>query len=384
MLSLIAASNIINDHRAISRERNKMHARKTRQRKKEHMLDLEKRVNDLKAKQIGMKQLINEKATANILLCLAPGSKSIVSSDLDPKVEALIQRPNNDIPDASKIPDLPALVLPAANSKKRKAIQASDGETFLNDSQYPDDGIDYQLLGKDRASCSPEELDKIRRERNRMHAKRTRDRKRIFMERMEEILKALEGENAILEKHLTEITTDSNDSIGRTGVETPSLSSPSLQPCSSSTKSQDLSKTFESISSHPSSTMRSSVVPGFNTDKTAIFNISSSVIPTDAGKTTSSLTVMSSGREGDVKAANPTGAYYATSNITVKEDDIRATNPTIAFHAASNTTAISVSDDGASSQSSSHTITSQKRQRLDVGSNVPTSITTNSPKVVSC
>lgn len=362
MLALIAATTMINDRRAVSRERNKMHARKTRQRKKEHMVGLEKRVNDLKTKQIGMKQLINEKATANILLCLAPRSNNIVSSDVDPKVEALIQRPNSEIPDASKIPDLPVLVLPGASSKKRKADQASDVDTFSNNAQYPDDGIDYQLLGKDRALCSPEELDKIRRERNRMHAKRTRDRKRIFMERMDEIMKTLESENMLLEKHLTEITKDSNISLGRTGVETPSLSSPSLQPCLFTTKSQDFSQAVEVISSQPSSMMGSTVVPGSNTIKAVVFNISSSVVTTDNQKTASLLTSMTGGRE----------------------DSINASNSTNAFHTTGNTTAISVSDDGVSSQCSSNAIISQKRQRLDVDSDVPTSITTNNPKAVSC
>merc|ERR1712232_257526 len=71
--------------------------------------------------------------------------------------------------------------------------------------RFPDDGIDYDLLRKDRSTCTPAELDKIRRERNRMHAKRTRDRKRIFMEEMEDMIKELEGENALLQNHMTSL-----------------------------------------------------------------------------------------------------------------------------------------------------------------------------------
>ena len=45
--------------------------------------------------------------------------------------------------------------------------------------KFPDDGIDYALLSRDRNKCTQAELDQIRRERNRMHAKRTRDRKKV-------------------------------------------------------------------------------------------------------------------------------------------------------------------------------------------------------------
>ena len=41
MMSLLGAVKILDDKRTASRERNKMHARKTRQRKKEHMNHLE-------------------------------------------------------------------------------------------------------------------------------------------------------------------------------------------------------------------------------------------------------------------------------------------------------------------------------------------------------
>ena len=43
-------------------------------------------------------------------------------------------------------------------------------------------GIDYVLLSKDRSACTPEELDRIRRERNRLHARKSRERKRARAE----------------------------------------------------------------------------------------------------------------------------------------------------------------------------------------------------------
>lgn len=192
-----------------SRERNRMHARKTRQRKKEHMQKLQSRADDLKDDQIRLKQAINEKSTASILVGLFAGGENAVPAD--PKVEMLLKRPSDEIPDASKIPELPALILPGQHTGKRKS--SSDDE---NDEPIPEDGIDYQLLGKDRAHCTPAELDQIRRERNRMHAKRTRDRKRIFMEEMEGMCKTLEEENALLQSHYDELEAKTVSSFSAT------------------------------------------------------------------------------------------------------------------------------------------------------------------------
>jgi hypothetical protein len=187
-----------------------MHARKTRQRKKEQMKTLEQQVEALKARQIELKRLIEEKNTANILVDLFTKRDGEGSSCLDPKVDELLKRDTEDIPDSSKIPELPALILPG-NPSMRKV---SKNHAVVD---YPDDGIDYELLAKDRATCSQTELDMIRRERNRMHAKRTRDRKRIFIEKMEVILRQLESENKLLEDHLESIldSTSSSSSTPR-------------------------------------------------------------------------------------------------------------------------------------------------------------------------
>eukprot|EP00554_Chaetoceros_debilis_P015970 CAMPEP_0194125652 /NCGR_PEP_ID=MMETSP0150-20130528/59577_1 /TAXON_ID=122233 /ORGANISM="Chaetoceros debilis, Strain MM31A-1" /LENGTH=487 /DNA_ID=CAMNT_0038819469 /DNA_START=870 /DNA_END=2330 /DNA_ORIENTATION=+ len=222
-----------------SRERNKMHARKTRQRKKEQMKTLETQVDELKSRQMQLKFLIEEKNTANILVELytkcddEDESSSGSGSASNPLglVDQLLKRSSDEIPDASKIPELPALILPGQHSNKRKAQEG--GVDVVQ--EYPDDGIDYKLLSKDRSACSQEELDKIRRERNRMHAKRTRDRKRIFMEAMEAMIKQLAKENMLLQCHLERIS----DSQSTSGDVTPALRfSPALQ---SSTPTMDTS-----------------------------------------------------------------------------------------------------------------------------------------------
>eukprot|EP00957_Ditylum_brightwellii_P113303 8639644-Ditylum_brightwellii.AAC.1 len=75
----------------------------------------------------------------------------------------------------------------------------------------PNNGIDYELVGKDQSKCTQEELNKIQRERNQMHAKRTRGCKKIFVKEMEVIIKQLEGENQVLQSHLNFL--DSTSSV---------------------------------------------------------------------------------------------------------------------------------------------------------------------------
>jgi hypothetical protein len=187
-----------------SRERNRIHARKTRQRKKEQLQSLQSKAEQLKGEQIKLKISINEKNTANILCCLFSSNQGSQSSCADdPRVEALLTRPEDEIPDPSKLPALQPLILPSGAQHSKKNNTNCNNAAEIE--QLPNDGIDYELLGKDRSKCTPAELDQIRRERNRMHAKRTRDRKRLFMEEMAEMCKVLEWENRILQQHLDEL-----------------------------------------------------------------------------------------------------------------------------------------------------------------------------------
>ena len=166
------------------------------------MLTLKARAAELKEEQIRLKQMINEKNTATILVHLfAEGSppEAVESCNAeDPLVEELLRRPVEAIPDSSQIPELPALILPGQHASKKFSKSS-----YTQQQQQPSlgDNIDYELLGRDRSQCTAEELDRIRRERNRMHAKRTRDRKRIYTERLSELCRQLENENEILHGH---------------------------------------------------------------------------------------------------------------------------------------------------------------------------------------
>jgi hypothetical protein len=227
-----------------------MHARKTRQRKKEHMDTLEKCVDSLKSEQISLQMAINEKATANILLGMFSADK-LAEQPVDPLVDVLLKRKAGDIPDAASIPDLPALILPVHSNKKRTNLALDNNNPHMTTpmQEYPDDGIDYELLGKDRSLCTSEELDRIRKERNRMHAKRTRDRKRVFMESMQDIVNNLQHENDILRKHLLSIGGSLSDlESDSQGSLTPALISPALKPASTNTNVID--STLNDTGSH--------------------------------------------------------------------------------------------------------------------------------------
>ena len=162
------------------------------------MQNLQNQADELKGEQMRLKQAINEKNTASILANLFSKEASADQRIEDPRVEELLRRPASEIPDTSKLPEIPALILPGQhNSRNHKT-----SEVAVSQQDLPDDGIDYDLLGKDRSQCTPAELDRIRRERNRMHAKRTRDRKRLFMEEIADMCKTLEEENDLLSHHL--------------------------------------------------------------------------------------------------------------------------------------------------------------------------------------
>ena len=227
-----------------------MHARKTRQRKKEHTQVLQGRADELKQEQLRLRQVIDEKNTASILIDLFTSADTKVST-IDPNIERLLRRPVDEIPDASKIPELPALILPGHHSLKRGRVSSSSTEnteknhprhdsTFMDNQDGPsDDSIDYDLLGRDRSKCTSQELDQIRRERNRMHAKRTRDRKRMFITELEELIKSLEEENQVLENHFNVM--DSETVPIPDTVLPVALVSPSVSPAIPKFTSPDLS-----------------------------------------------------------------------------------------------------------------------------------------------
>ena len=84
----------------------------------------------------------------------------------------------------------------------------------LSDDEDLDLDFDHALMTKDRSSCTPSDLDRIRRERNRKHAKKTRMRKKKMLQELETLVNYLETEVSTLHyqviEHRGEYTSDLN------------------------------------------------------------------------------------------------------------------------------------------------------------------------------
>ena len=159
------------------REYNKIHARHTRERKKEYFRSSEKRVEELKEQQFNLKQVISEQITTNFLIGVSANTKQdkIV---IDPKVDKLLRREKKDI----GIPEVSILHL------------------------HQKQNTGFRSLSKHRSYCTKAELIEIRRERQRIHARQTRDRKKIIIMQTQAMVKTLEQENALLTDHLKHIS----------------------------------------------------------------------------------------------------------------------------------------------------------------------------------
>mmetsp|Transcript_9510 Transcript_9510/g.12465 ORF Transcript_9510/g.12465 Transcript_9510/m.12465 type:complete len:350 (+) Transcript_9510:242-1291(+) len=173
--SLEPPANAVDERKKRSRERNRLHAKKTRERKKMQMQALQLRIKQLQKEEDNLRRMLEERDTAQALLCMS--GKSSPSS-------------NEDHPEIKYNDNLEAVLL---------ELQKLDGFAALDTAEGEDpDGMPK----KSKAKLSVQERQRIRRERNRMHAKRTRDRKKLFFEASALIIQRMEIENTKLCKQL--------------------------------------------------------------------------------------------------------------------------------------------------------------------------------------
>jgi len=119
------------------------------------MQALQLRIKQLQKEEDNLRRMLEERDTAQALLCMS--GKSSPSS-------------NEDHPEIKYNDNLEAVLL---------ELQKLDGFAALDTAEGEDpDGMPK----KSKAKLSVQERQRIRRERNRMHAKRTRDRKKLFFE----------------------------------------------------------------------------------------------------------------------------------------------------------------------------------------------------------
>ena len=190
-----------------SRERNRMHAKKTRQRKKIQMDAMQRRVGDLKEEFKALKQVVQECYTANILLVMSGAREKGNGMSFAPGTATSSSSSPSAIP-------LNAALMTAhsmADIIGRELMDDERGDDDLDGSGQMMDNFEGssedppQKRARRRGKYTQEERETIRRERNRMHAKRTRDRKKLFLEEAEATIKRMESENvrlrAFMEKH---------------------------------------------------------------------------------------------------------------------------------------------------------------------------------------
>ena len=153
-----------------SRERNRIHARKTRERKKLQMSLLEARVNELKTETSRLRQLVDERYTADLLVGMSLGGED------------------------KKIPLQSSAMLCGPSTT-----------TSTTQEQVPEENGSVQKRVRRRGKYTPQEREKIRRERNRMHAKKTRDKKKTQFDLNEQVIQELEKETRVLRDYLVSI-----------------------------------------------------------------------------------------------------------------------------------------------------------------------------------
>lgn len=156
------------DKLAKSRERNRMHARKTRERKKNQMNALQQRIEDLHAESKELRLKIDERYTARLLIGLTTNY-----ADMD--------------------------------DCKSSAMLCTDSYSSTTDWFRDETAIPYQKRVRSPGKYTQLERETFRRERNRMHAKRTRDRKKMFFEISEKVITKMENEVSILRNYLVSV-----------------------------------------------------------------------------------------------------------------------------------------------------------------------------------
>lgn len=213
-----------------SRERNREHARKTRLRKKAHLESLKAKLSELQAEAAQLSVKMEESNTANILLCLgsssqqgtvndptstsSSGTSTITQMTAPPEIWKgnLVEYIRNMVRSEANINKIIDQVGPTDTSSKTSSDSGdtkTDKEKVDSNSDFGSDNEEGEFDPEQEVEKAPDHLgikdvdtDGLRRERNRMHAKLTRDRKKLFTSRVQQMIKNLERQNSIMRKRL--------------------------------------------------------------------------------------------------------------------------------------------------------------------------------------
>lgn len=170
-----------------SRERNREHAKNTRIRKKNHVDTMVSRLDELRCEGHRLQQMLDERNTASILLKL--GASGPIEFDYEYQFpteqelfkEDLVETLRNSV--YSEVTNFPGDLPPERTSSPQLSQDDSSFDSF----EYKF-GFDHE--------------NDLRKQRNRMHAKLSRDRRKLFAEKLSDAVQRLETQNSILSKRL--------------------------------------------------------------------------------------------------------------------------------------------------------------------------------------
>lgn len=219
-----SSSIIAKDRLEKSRERNREHAKRTRLRKKVQFETMKLKLLELQNEAAKLEELLAESNTANILLCMNAKTKPGEISDLDNQYNASSSSsssssttsssfgsPNGGDAFTKKMSSGKDLInelrvsVRAEAATKRVERSVADTEEYLLNSSFNDDFDDnaHHLSFMNTGSSNSNNPEIMRKERNRMHAKMTRDRKKMLLTKMQDMIANLESNNELLNNRLT-------------------------------------------------------------------------------------------------------------------------------------------------------------------------------------
>lgn len=168
------------------RERNRFHARNTRERKKNQIEMMLSRIDKLNEERAVLSAQVVDTTVADILMTLSSQEKSSSADKIGINDDDDDEKHSNSSKTRSN-----------TQMKSLDQICAHVMKELVDDNDIQ---ADLELLNKDKTACTSEELESIRRERNRLHAKKTRLRKKLMLQEMESNLLKLEDEVLNLRK----------------------------------------------------------------------------------------------------------------------------------------------------------------------------------------
>ncbi|KAJ0411336.1 hypothetical protein ATCC90586_005745 [Pythium insidiosum] len=233
----LANANDEDERLRLSRERNRLHAQRTRIRKRELLENLKERIATLQHEYAQLKQSYESHVTAVYLLSLGGDQDAQQAmnglekdiADVTGGAEAPLQDVaqvvcvnDEDVDAAAAASGQTALILhdkscpyyhmdPDDDSGSAmednavcSCVTSADSKSSLSSPQKPidGDGLSSPLNSASMLGCSKMEREQIRRERNRLHARRARLRKKLMLEKSQKAVRDMRARNEALRQRL--------------------------------------------------------------------------------------------------------------------------------------------------------------------------------------